>query len=342
MRLAVFKTNYLGDNVVFLPVVQELRRRFPDWRITLLTAPSVAALYQADIESDELLEITPDELKRSWRRPWRFARWWRELQRRRLAASLVGYDQSSAAHALAFLAGGRIRVGGAGLRIRLQGTLTSAVSWREGWSIAQWNWEIARKLVEQLGHREWPVAPPPPDLHHLAAESVRRRDRVVIHAGSKWQYTRWPAARFAELARRLAADFEVCWINAPEVSGVSPPPPVRCLTSTNLSTLAQILNSAALFVGNNSGPMHVANALGTPLVAITGPTDFTWDPEWHHEKVTVLRSNGLACQPCDRVQHAPGRCLNAAEPLACLERWSVDAIEAICRAKLNPLERVRR
>ncbi|MBX3736822.1 MAG: glycosyltransferase family 9 protein [Candidatus Didemnitutus sp.] len=333
MHLGLFKTNYLGDNVVFLPVVQELRRRYPDWRLTLVTAPRVAELFAADVAEADRRAIEPEAMRRLWRTPWRFARWAADLRARKFDASLVGYDQSSSAHALAWVAGGRVRVGGAGLRIRLQGTLTRGVTHQPGWSIAQWNWEIARAGLGDLGCKDWPATPPVPDLRHLGGGVTREPRRVIIHPGSKWHYTQWPVERYAELAGRLARDHEVLWIRAPEVAAVPLPDGVREIAPAGLDALVRTLASAALFVGNNSGPMHVASALGTPLVAITGPTDFPWDPSWHRERATVLRWPALECQPCDRVQYAPGRCARATEPLACLRRWSVDAIEAACRVR---------
>jgi len=149
---------------VFLPVVQTLRARFPDWRLTLVTAPAVAPLYAADIAAADLLTVEPETLKRMWHYPAVFGGWWSDLRRRKIDASLLGYDQSSVAHALAWLAGGSPRVGGAGLRIRLQLTLTHGVGWRQGWSIAQWNWEMARALVAALDGKDWPAEPPAPDL----------------------------------------------------------------------------------------------------------------------------------------------------------------------------------
>ena len=337
MHLAVFKTNYLGDNVVFLPVVQTLRARYPDWRITLITAPAVAPLYAADIAVADLLTVEPETLKRMWHHPAAFGGWWSELRRRKIDASLVSYDQSSVAHALAWLAGGCPRVGAAELRIRLQGTLTQDVSRSKEWSIARWNWEIARTLVAALGKSDWPAEPSVPDLSHLLAGASVVPQHVVIHAGSKWEYTRWPQERFIELAGRLARDHEVWWIYAPELPPCAVPARVRLVESQDLGTLVRLLAGAALFVGNNSGPMHIANALGVPLVVISGPTDFAWDPAWHDGRATVLRTAGLACLPCDKVPFAAGRCQNAAEPLACMKRWSVSAVEAACR---NALDRV--
>lgn len=334
MNLGIFKVNYLGDNVVFLPVVQALRRRFPEWNLTLIADPRTAPLYAADIAAERLLTATPDAIRRTWRQPLELGRWWRRLRDRQLDASLVDHDQSSTAHALAWLAGGSPRVGAGGLRIRLRGTLTHEVPRREGWSIAQWSWEIARALVHALGERDWAATPPPPDLSHLAGKAAPERRRVVIHAGSKWTYTRWPLDRYAALAGRLARDHEVVWINVPETRGAPLPAGVRTREGTDLPALVTLLAEAALFVGNNSGPMHVANALGTPLVAVTGPSDRTWDPAWHRERVTVLRIPELACQPCEKVHFPPVRCANEAEPHACLHRWTVDAVEQACRERL--------
>lgn len=334
MNLTIFKANFLGDNVVFLPVVQELRRRFPDWRITLISHPHYASLYHGALAPAEVFTVLPDDLRQMWRRPQDFFRWWSILRDRRPDATLVSYDQGSVAHALAWLAGGKLRVGGAGHQVRLRSALTHHVDWRPGWSIAQWNWEIARALLKALGKHDWPATPPPPDVSHLAAGTARHPRRIVIHAGSKRAYTQWPLERFTALAAQLARDCEVHWITAPDTRRVALPAEVKAVESAELPALARHLAGAALFIGNNSGPMHVANALGTPLVVVTGPTDFTWDPAWHPANATVLRTPGLACQPCERVNFLPGHCTNQLEPLACLNRWSVDDVERACRARL--------
>ncbi|MES2692542.1 MAG: glycosyltransferase family 9 protein [Verrucomicrobiota bacterium] len=334
MNLAIFKTNYLGDNVVFLPTVQELRRRYPQWRLTLITSPADAPLYAHAIPAEDLFCIAPLALKRLWRSPLAFARWYQTLRRRRFAGSLVSYDQPSTAHALARLTGGPIRAGADGLRIRVRGALTHTVGCQPGWSIAQWNWEITRAFVTALGGTDWPATPPPPDLSHLADSLARRPSRVVLHAGSKWEFKRWPLERFTELAGRLARDHEVIWIDAPDTCAALLPPNVARIATPDLRALVSVLASASLYVGNNSGPMHVANALGTPMVVVTGPSDTTWDPAWYRDRAKVLRLPDLACQPCEGIHFLPEGCTNFADPRACLLRWSVDTVETICRAHL--------
>ncbi|MEY2880575.1 MAG: hypothetical protein RLZZ15_2955 [Verrucomicrobiota bacterium] len=339
MHLAIFKVNHLGDNVVFLPVVQALRRLRPDWRLTVVTAPHVADLYAAAVPRERLITVRPDDLKRAWRRPWIFLRWVRRLRAQRFDAALVSYDQTSVAHGLARLAGGRVRVGAAGLRIRLRGTLTREIAVQSEWSVARWNWETARALVADLGGAaDWPADPPAPDLGHLTGGVARDGRRVVIHAGSNWDYTRWPLARFAELAARLAAERDVVWIDAPETRGAALASRVRRQAAGDLRALAELLASAGLFIGNNSGPMHIANAIGTPSVIVCGPSSPMWDPAWRAENTRLLRTPGLVCLPCDRGVFAAMRCGNAAEPHACMARWSVDAVEAECRAALARVE----
>jgi heptosyltransferase-2 len=157
---------------------------------------------------------------------------------------------------------------------------------------------------------------------------------VLIHAGSKQAHTRWPLESFAQLAAQLSRQSEVIWIDTPETRGAALAAKVtRCETRT-LEELAGQIARAQLYVGNNSGPMHLASALGTTGVVISGPSAYAWDPAWHREHWQVLRTPGLACLPCEHGPFSPGRCTNEAEPMACMRRWSVDAIASACLAAL--------
>jgi ADP-heptose:LPS heptosyltransferase len=102
----------------------------------------------------------------------------------------------------------------------------------------------------------------------------------------------------------------------------------------SLGAFVSLLASADFFLGNNSGPMHLANALGLSGVAVTGASALGWDPYWYRERWMVLRHPSLACQPCERPNKVIAGCANTAAPLACLLYWSVDAVEAACRGAL--------
>ena len=330
MNIVIFKSSALGDSVVFLPVVQALRRRFPEWSVGLIAYPAVRELFAADVSTPDLLLAEPDDLRTAWQRPWAAAPWLRWVRGRRPDAVLLSYDQSTVAHLLARFAGAPIRLG-ARLDLSWRRTgLTHTVEWDGQSSIAQWHWNMARRLVAELGGTALPATPPAPDLDHLSAGTSRATKRIVIHPGSKRHMTRWPPQRYAELAGQLAQlGYEVVWIEVPEAAA-DLPRGVRAERTASLRDLVQLLASAVLFVGNNSGPMHLANATGTPMVIVTGPQPPAWDPAWHRDRVRILRRPELACQPCDRPDWLPRACANTAEPLACLRRWPVEHVFTAC------------
>jgi ADP-heptose:LPS heptosyltransferase len=334
MNLVIFKFVQLGDNVVFLPVVQALRAHLPQWHITLLTTPREAALYTAALPATDVLTAEQLHFSSTWKRPWELARWWTRVRERKPDACLVSFDQGNAAHFIARHCGARVRVGARIAHVRIGGSLTHDVPMPRDGRVASWHWAMARALVQACGGGEWPDTPPVPDLSHLIGDDERAtRRRVVIHAGSNQAFTRWPLERFAEVAVRLARDCEVTWIERPETAGATLPPTVRRTSPADLRGLVSTLAGADLFLGNNSGPMHLANALGRPGVVVSGPTAHGWDPFWHRERWRVLRHPTLPCVPCEWSERyrLVRDCHLTHDRLACLRHWTVGAVEAACR-----------
>lgn len=328
MNLVIFKLCPLGDTVMFLPVVQTLRRLQPTWRITVLANPAMAPLYRDIVPQENLLLVERSRLQRSWRRPWQLLSWWRWLRRQKPHAVLLSFDQSSVARILAATSGARIRVGGAGAVIRWQGGLTHTVEKAAGHTLAEWDWSMAGVMMQSLGH-DWPASPPPPVLPvPVSSRPVAHRPQVVVHAGASREYQRWLPERFAALATALAGDCDVVWI---ENSGIPAPNGTRAAKCSTLDDLLRIIADSDLFVGNQSGPFHLAAALGRPCVVPTGPTSPECDPPWHRDRLSLLRAPGLACLPCDHLMRAANQCQNLASPMACMKHWDVETVVAVCR-----------
>jgi ADP-heptose:LPS heptosyltransferase len=337
VRIVAFKLNHLGDNVVFVPAIQALRQRLPDWDLTLLTTPAEAELYGGPLRPQEVLTCAKAEFNTSYRRPWELARWILRIRGRHPDACLVSFDQGTAAHAVARFSGARVRVG-AGLEpTRMRGALTEEVPIPADSSPATWHWEMARALARSFGSDEgWPGSPPPPDLRHLVPDGGRPRGarrRVVVHSGASRALNQWPQSDFAAVAGALADDFEVVWIGHGGTTGPAPQGALHAPVGS-IRELAGWLAGADLFLGNNSGPMHLANALGTAGVAVTGPSARGWDPYWHRGRWTVLRHPSLSCAPCERIERELHGCANTASPMACLRYWTPAAVEAACRDRL--------
>lgn len=336
MKFLVFKHNHLGDNIVFLPGVQALYKRFRDWQLTIITTPEEKVLYENLTPAPHLLTSPQTRFNSCWRRPWELAGWWTRVSSLEADACLVSFDSGNVAHLLARHSGATLRVGSALPAIRVRHSLTHNIPLpASGW-VVEWNWAIARTLAKEAGGIELSAKPPPPNLSHLLTGLTKpsARPLVIVHAGASSHITRWPMDRFAVVAARLARDHDVVWIDRPETAAATLAPTIRRYKPKSLRAFATLLAGADLFLGNNSGPMHLANALGRRGVVVTGSTARGWDPYWHRERWTVLRHPALSCQPCEQVAKKTTACANTASPFACLQYWSAEAVETACRAAL--------
>ena len=129
----------------------------------------------------------------------------------------------------------------------------------------------------------------------IACPSARRGDFVVIHPFSGSRKKCWPLGRFQELARCLEARVPVAWCAGPEdhLDGAT--------RFENLYDLACWLTTARLYIGNDSGPTHIAAATGTPVVALFGPTDpRVWAPRG--PRVEVAAAPSLELITVDQVE----------------------------------------
>lgn len=313
--LVVFRVNQLGDNVVYLPVVQSLVASHPEWRIVVLTSRTAARLYEACCPEVELRVYDAAKFTSAWRRPWQLAQMAAEVGALRPDACLLGDDQGNVAHLLALISGASLCIGP-----KTSGVLNFLLHHREAMleteSVAGHNWRIARSQFSL------PERMPAPDLSAFGRDES---NAIVIHAGASREYQRWPLHNFTELANRLAKRYPVRWISQGGDDANLSQAVERVKTQT-LDELVRVIAGARMFVGNNSGPMHIASAVGTPGVVLIGPSSPSWDPAWHQDRFKLIREPRISCQPCDEARKPANRCLNTLTPMACLKRWTVDTV----------------
>jgi lipopolysaccharide heptosyltransferase I len=162
---------------------------------------------------------------------------------------------------------------------------------------------------------EFPIEPGDSPI----ARDVRSRvgDRyALVNPGAAWPNKRWPSARFGELARELWSRHRltsvVSWgpgedALAREVVDAAPGAAVLA-PRTTIADLVALIRSAAVMISGDTGPTHIAAALGTPLVGIYGPTRPARNGPWSADDLTVSRSAVCQCHHLRRCR-APHWCL---------------------------------
>ncbi len=159
----------------------------------------------------------------------------------------------------------------------------------------------------------------------LAKCNLIKRSFVLIHPGSRWFFKCWPPERMAALCNALVSDgLPVALVSGPDsveqrllaevTSRLNRPVPSFAGTFS-LKELGALIASARLYVGMDSAPMHIAAAMGTPTVALFGPSgDIEWGP-WQVPHRIVTSSH--PCRPCGRDGCGGGKrseCLEVIEP----------------------------
>jgi len=145
----------------------------------------------------------------------------------------------------------------------------------------------------------------------LAEHGLAPREFVQVHPGSRWLFKCWPAERTAALLDLIVADgLAVVVTGAPDdreralttavLAAVRPATRVRVVDLTgalSLSELAALTGLARAFAGVDSAPMHIAAAMGTPALALFGPSsELAWGPWRVAQRVVVSTAHG--CRPC--------------------------------------------
>lgn len=342
-RILVVRLGALGDVVRTLPAASALRAAYPGAHLAWLVEPASRSAVEGQPWVDEVLVFPRRELTDDLRRV-RLARFAgglvgfvRALRRRRFDL-VVDFHSIAKSALLSRASGAATRVGYAPPYAREgAGWLATARARLAERRLSRFARNLG--LVEFLGV---PALPRPSPLR-VAAEARRAVGEalgagpapVVVHPGTSpsTPHKRWTVEGWAAVARGLAGD------GLPVLVSHGPAAEERALAqaivaaagdaarlapaTASLGELAALLERARLFLGSDSGPLHVASLVGTPVVQLIGPTDPIENaphPDTPSRSVRVA----IACNPCRR------GC--AAAP--CMTRIAPDDVLAAARALL--------
>ena len=315
----VIQTSFLGDMVLTTPLIEELAARGP---VDVVATPAAAALLANNPHVRDVIRYDKRGDARGLSGLWRASRTLRERQDGEARDVRTAYlAQGSARSAmLALLAGIRERVGfetSAGRAL-----YTRAVAYRDDRHHAERLWRLSQAddaaSPAALRPRLYPGLEEVSQVDALLKEAGHTPDipLIALAPGSVWATKRWPGypALAAALAREFAGRAWIVTIGgvgdallaAEIVAAAAPHTVVDAMGRLSLLASAELIDRCAVLVTNDSAPQHLASAMGTPTVALFGPTvpEFGFGPLAARQ--AVLGRDDLPCRPCHR--HGPEHC----------------------------------
>jgi heptosyltransferase-2 len=289
VKILIRATNWVGDAIMALPALRAVRKRFPDAELAIVGRPYVADIYRDQEICDQLIPYDPEGLHPGLSGRERLAA---ELRAQKFDVALLLQNAFDAAW-LAWRARIPDRIGYA--RDGRSFLLTKAVPLPRHGEIPAHEKFYYLELLRRAG---WLDSVRGESFIGLGVPEEKRRSadeflyksgarqgalRIAIGAGASYGSAKcWPPPRFAEVANRLQseADADVILFGTAAEASVSTAisaemsrPPVDLTGKTAIADLPALLSQCHLFIGNDSGAMHVAAAVGLPIVGVFGPTD---------------------------------------------------------------------
>lgn len=308
-KILVTRLDRIGDFVLSTPVFEALRKRYPSAHITAMTFIENQDLIKGNPYINDFVLYDKKGRERGWLGNWLFAR---RLAKRKFDIAIHLHSMNRA-HLVSFLAGIPIRLG-----------WTRKASWAlthgfedvksEGLKHeSEYNFDLLKPLGVICPDNPRPFFYLQPEAEQSLNQLLRQRgiegSFMVLNPTASCPSKMWPPYRFADLATELwqtyrqtivitgsAADGPV----AQKIKAASSAPIVDLTGQLTLSMLGCLMKKSSLLISNDTGPVHIASAVGTPVVSIFGRNQPGLSPtRWKPlgENVRVVWKD-VGCNPC--------------------------------------------
>jgi ADP-heptose:LPS heptosyltransferase len=340
LKIALIRLRLLGDVIFTTPVVSGIRRAFPTAQLTYVVEPAAAPILQGNRLIDQLIVLPR---RRGFARVRDDMAIGRRLRRERfdIAIDLHGGPRSAW---LTWASRAPMRIGyiiaGRTWMYTHPVSRTPEPSQRHS-VLNQWDLLAPLGIAGAPDPGELPVEMPASPEARASVESMLTArgipggaPLVLIHVSASNPFKRWPATSFADVIAHLVRHHPARHIAV--VSGPSEPDAAEAVAAAarlrvdadasrrisslrlDLPELRAMIARCAVYIGGDSGPLHVASTTPTPIVELLGPTvatrSFPWRPASCFSE--IVDAGPLPCRPCDERTCIPGdfRCLTRITP----------------------------
>lgn len=307
-NILIVKLSAIGDCLHALPVAHALKTANPDCRITWIVEKAAYGLLENNTYIDEVILFDKKEFKSAAGLLKHLPALSKQLKERHfdLAIDLQGLFKSAA---ISYISGAKQRLVYCNAREGSQLIGKRICGTHFNGHVVERYLDVARYLGCQINTPVFPINFTETEIAKVEAIVKHsglnmQHSYVVLAPGANWPNKRWTMQKFSVLADQLydknlipvligAASDETL---GEEIVSKVKIPPVNLIGRTTLKQLAYVIRSAAAFVGGDTGPMHLAAAVGTPVVALFGPTDPMRNGPYS-SRSTVIRA-GHDCDGC--------------------------------------------
>ena len=287
-RILIIKPSALGDIILALPALSTLKRSFPEAKITWLVRPEFAPLLEGHPDLDEVILFDREKL----------SKWWCSIESFNELRSLIknlktgefdlvfDFQGLFRTGYFGWITGCRKRFGMAGARELAHLFYTDKIS-QDALSIHLVDYYLKmaeasgakRKEVEFKLHEDAGTKAAVAKL--LKSHNISGNYAVLVPGAAQTNKC-WPIERFAELADKISSRFRIQIVATgshgemeyiEKISKVSKSRVINLAGKTTVRELAPLMRGASLVVSNDTGPGHIAAAVGVPIVMIFGPTN---------------------------------------------------------------------
>jgi heptosyltransferase-1 len=324
--LLIVRLGSMGDIIHTLPAATALRRAFSEasmgwvieerWAELLCTLPEPRSGPRS--RQRPLIDRLHTVDTKTWRGSLLSAQTWEQIAaglselRAQQYEAAVDFQGAVRSALLARWSGARVVYGAAQPRENVASMFYTRQIITHGSHVVEQNLSLAEAVARR------PLEMPRIEFPHDAAAEKRCADRagqigdfVLLNPGAGWGAKQWPAERYGRVAKRLGADGlkslinfgpgEESLVQAVEAASEGTAQRIAC----SLTELIALTRRARLFIGGDTGPMHLAAALGIPVVAIFGPTNPARNGPFGTRSI-VLRKPASPTTHSRRAQPDPG------------------------------------
>ncbi len=335
MKILILKPSSLGDVIQSLPVLRLLKLHSPKSEIYWWIDSGLAPLLKNDPDLAGLFQFE--------RKRWASPLHWPEMlgsifeMRRKQFDLIIDLQGLARSGTFAWLANGDRTIGVADPREGASGFYDTAVP-RPSFDTHAVDWYLnVLKFLEVPVHNNFVWLPPSAEVSNAISQkwAAHQSRWIVINPGARWLNKRWPVEYFAELVNRLAEQylgFRFVILGGSDDAAlgkiIAQAQPERCLDLTGKTSLPEMIEwirRGEFIVTNDTGSMHVAAAIGKPVVAMFGPTNPSRTGPYGQIEQALRIS--LPCSPCLK------SVCTFAKPMECLKAITPQFVEEEIRRR---------